>query len=298
MEKWLKNNKGIVIVSLVYLLTFLLMLPLRNQAFEDDFAYIQTVDHLFETGKFKISDWASVTMVFQPFWGVLFYNILGPTIKSLHFSNVFLFYFGLIAFYFLLKRLKLGELRATIFTLLLLLYPWVFHFLYSFMSDVFYISLSIISLYFYIRGLQESSLLSLLLGSTFAGLAFLTRQIALVILIAMFLVLAYQNLVNRKIILTTFIYSLLPGSLIILLYLIWLNRVGLTAFQYITIGPNFKKQFISQIFPFRPGQVGATNTFYIEFLTQRVSGYLNVLMDHYFPFFLYFRLNQKQLLDY
>jgi hypothetical protein len=276
----------------------LLILPLRNQGFDDDFAYIQTAINLNKTGVLRISDWASATMVFQPYWGSLFYTIFGHNITSFHISNIVLFYFGLIFFYLLLKRLKLNEFRSTIFSLVLLSSPWVFNFVFTFMSDTFYVSLAIISLYWYTRGLQDNNKFSLFLGSLFSGFAFLTRQIGITIPIAIFIVYLYQAAINKVFDFKKILWSLLPVAIIVMLYFSWLNHVGLTAYQYVTIGPKFKKDFLSIIFPFSPGHIGGVNSFYIEFSVQRLSAYINVLISCIFPVVLIYKTNIKNIFKF
>lgn len=295
LKKIFEKIKGFHVITFVYLLTFLLMLPLKNQGFEDDFAYIQTTNNLFKTGVLRISDWASATMVFPPVWGVIFFKLFGQSITVLHLSNIVLFYFGLICFYKLLKKIDIEEGRATIFTLILMSIPWVFHFVYSFMSDTFYVSLLIISLFYYIKAFQEKNYFSAFLGSAFAGLAFLTRQIAIVIPISLILVFIFNFIKYKKIEIPLILSSLLPVFITLILYYSWLDNVGLSAFQYLTIGPKFKKDFLLIIFPFKIGQIGGVNSFYIEFLSQRLTAYINVILSVLFPLIFLYKIKIKEI---
>ncbi len=268
------------------------MLPLKDQAFDDDFAYINTVERFVQTGKLTISEWAAVTMIFQAYWGALFAKIFGLSIKSLHLSTIVMLYFGLVFFYLLLRRLGLKELKATVFTLFLLGSPWVFQFTYSFMSDIPYISLLIISLYFYVKGLQTSLNKSFILGSLFAGLAFLTRQIGVVIPIAIFLVIIYKCLSHKKIFWKHFVFSLVPFTIIYIFYTLWHNKVGPTAPQVSMGPPAFKKGVLPYILPFNTGFTVITARLYIHFL-QRILGYLNVAMVFLLPIFFIFKIKLK-----
>ena len=104
--KLLKRYAGIFIISFIYLLLFILMLPLRNAAYLDDFAYIKNAEEFVLTGNLRITDWASTALVFPVVWGALFAKIFGFSIRILHLSNIVLFYFGLLAFYGILRNLK------------------------------------------------------------------------------------------------------------------------------------------------------------------------------------------------
>ena len=53
MKKWIKNNKGVLLITAVYLASFVFMLPLRSQTFQDDWAYVLTVKNFVETGSSK-----------------------------------------------------------------------------------------------------------------------------------------------------------------------------------------------------------------------------------------------------
>lgn len=294
--KLCKTHQGFLIFTLIFILTFFLMLPLQDQAFEDDFAYIRTTEHLVKTGQLKLSEWTATALIFQTYWGFLFTKVFGFSIKVLHLSNIFLLYLGLIAFYQLLRRLKLTEYRALIFTLVLLSFPWVFQFTYSFMSDVFYMSLLIISLYFYIRGMQDNSKFPYFLGSLFAGLAFLNRQIAVVIPVSFLIVTTYQILLTKKIPWKSMVYSLGPVAIIIFLYNIWLKSVGPTvSYLYHVLYP-LKEEYLPHILPFHLNRIGLTNYHYIDSLIIRGLGYFFNTIGFLLPIFIIYKINLQKTL--
>lgn len=291
-------GNGITTITVVYLLTFILMLPLKNVAFFDDFAYIRTVERLHQTGELKLSDWTTVAMVFQSYWALIFTKIFGFSIKILHLSNVVLFYIGLVFFYHLLKRLAISKEKAIFFTLFLLGFPWSFQFIYTFMSDTFYIPLSIITIYFYVRGLQASSHFSLLLGGFFAGLTFLTRQIGVSLPLAILCIYIYIAIFQKKFLWKEILTSQFFFIICIGIYIYRLNLSGPTAAYLYHVTQNVQKSILPYLLPLNLGQVRATNSLYIESMIQRGLGYFCTMMVFFLPIFLCFRLKAREILRF
>lgn len=279
---------AVLIITIIYLSLFILMLPLREQAYLDDFAYIKNVEEFVATGNLRITDWASTTLVFPVLWGSLFAKIFGFSIKILHVSNIVLFYFGLLAFYGILRTLNIDKFKSVIFTLFLLSYPWIFQYLFSFNSDTFYVSLISFAIYFYIRGISNNKLSFYFLGSIFAGLSFLTRQLAITFPIAFFIILFLKFKIDKKINWSILLVSLLPIVLIILGYYQWISIVGAPAAGYIFFNEYTKKAIIAKLIPQNLQRFGDTNRLYWDLFLQRPSIYFVSICNHMLPFFLLF----------
>ncbi len=299
IKRVVSQHKGLLVITSVYLITFLLMLPLRNVAFEDDFAYIQAVKSFVNTGILRTPEWAAPAMLVQIAWGGMFAKVFGYSIGVLHLSNIVLFYFGLLSFFLTLKRLRLGEFKAALFTLFLLSYPWVFDFTYSFMTDVFYLSLFLIAAYFYIKAFQTNSRLAFLLGSLFAGLSYLQRQIGLIIPAAVVATLLFQSVATRKILLRNIFYSILPMGTIFFIYSHWLGSVGLTyAQQHFMVEP-MQEQFLPKIIPQNlRTAIGATQQYYTLALIKRLLAYFDNAIAFLLPIFLIYKFQLKSTLEF
>lgn len=191
-------KKGFWIITIAYILYISLMLPFSNKAYLDDFAYSQSVKHLVVDGYFKISDWVAVTFIAQMLWGAIFSYILGFSFVTLQISTIVLFYFGLIAFYFTLRELRIDDFPAINFTLLFFSYPFIPLLTVSFMSDIPYLSWFLIAVFFYVKGIRTKLNKYLLLGSFFSSLALLTRQTGLILPVAMGLTITLGNLRKNK----------------------------------------------------------------------------------------------------
>lgn len=297
MKKFIEKNKWVIIITAVYLITFLLMLPLRNTAFSDDFAYTQTVEKFVKTGKLVITDWTSSSIIFPVLWGAMFSKVFGYSIKALHAANIVLFLFGLYAFYSILREFKLSEKKSTIFTVLLLAYPWIFSFLYSFMSDIFYLSTMLISISFYLKGLNRKKLKFYLLGSVFAGLAFLTRQIAVVIPSAFVLVLILRQIKDRTFRFKELLVSVAPATLAIVWFYLWTNIHGETVGYYAFFDWYPKVQVLPILFPHLQ-KLGPTNILYQDIFFGRPSVYLSSIMVFLIPVFLTLKVGLKDIKNF
>ncbi len=266
------------------------MLPLRNVAYLDDFAYIKNVEEFIETGNLRITDWASTSLVFPILWGALFAKLFGFSIKILHVSNLVLFYFGLMAFYGILRQFNLDKFKSVVFTLFLLSYPWVFQYLFSFNSDTFYVSLINFTIYFYLKGLSTNKLFYYFLGSLFAGFSFLTRQLAITFPIAIGITLFLKFKIDKKVDWSALAVSLLPIVLIIIGYYKWISIAGASAAGYIFFNEYTKRAIIDRLIPPNLQRFGDTSRLYWDLFLQRPSIYFVSINNHILPFFLLFAL--------
>jgi 4-amino-4-deoxy-L-arabinose transferase-like glycosyltransferase len=178
------DRKAIKVILLVMVTVFLLMFPFRDQGFTDDFAYAQSVRHFLEYRELQVSDWLAPTSIFPILWGSVFSIIFGFSFSVLHLSTVAMLPVLGVFTYFLLKEFRISSGRSLLATLFFLSIPWIFQFSYTFMSDIPFLSLEVLSLLFFCRGLRSGKLSETLLGSIFASLAFLTRQLGIVFPIA------------------------------------------------------------------------------------------------------------------
>lgn len=215
----IRKNKGLLLITLFYALFIAIMVPLYNKAYLDDFAYVQSVKHLVVDGYFKISEWSAVTLIFQIFWGAFFSKLFGFSFINLQISTIIILYFGLIAFYFILRELNLDRWNSVFFTLALFSFPFIPLLAVSFMSDIPYLTLFIVSLYFYLKGLNRKSYLYLFWGSFFASLSFLTRQTGIVLPIAACLTIAFR----KRTVFKNVISSVLLPLIVLIGYFTWLK---------------------------------------------------------------------------
>ncbi len=293
MFKKIKIEKGFLIISLVYLFTFLVMLPLRNQTYQDDWAYALSVKNFLNTGVLKVSDWSSASLIFQIYWGSIFSKIFGASLATLQFSTITLLYIALVTFYFLLKNLGLNQTRSTFFTIILMSFPWVFNFSYTFLTDVPFMSLSIITIFFYTKGLQQNKKIFYLLGSIIAGFSFLTRQLGIAFPVSIFAVFLYIDIVQKKVNLGKYIWSLLPFTIIAGIYSLWLRTDNLTYIQY-QVSSIFFRDVLPYLSLLNIRTVGTAYGYYLNFV-QRTLLYFHLIIGFLLPVFVVFKPNLKSI---
>src|SRR5205814_6453627 len=146
----------------------------------DDWMYAGSVRDTLSTGVFTMPDWSQANLVGQVVWGVMWSKLFGFSFSVLTYSVLFLAVGGLLAFYGILRELNVPPWGALLGTLLLGFNPIYVHLSYSFMTDVPFLALVLMSCYFLLRGIRaERDLIAatwLIVGVAFAMWAFLIRQ--------------------------------------------------------------------------------------------------------------------------
>ncbi len=293
MKKMLRRiSLGVIIISVVYWGVFILMNPIYGKALLDDFAYSQTVKHLVVDGYLKISEWSTATLIFQAYWGTLFSKIFGFSFKALTISTVTIFYFGILAFYGILRRLNVGRFESTVFSILYFAFPWNLLFAYSFMTDIPFISLFMISLYFYICGFEKNELSKLLIGSVFLSFSFLVRQTAIIIVPSILIIFVFKaaNDKNFKRLLKYIIWSLAIPIVTILTYSYWLSLDGnKTLAQIFSWDKGTLYILKNLIWPQSLQKVGMVSRYYAETFN-RIGIYFAEVVGLIWPAFLIYKL--------
>ena len=227
-----KNMVVIISIIVVTILLISLMFPLKNQTAGDDYAYAYSVKKSLETGRLYLSEATTATLVFPVLWAILFSSFLGFSFKTLHTSVVFFLPIIAITTYFLLKQFKLKPHLAFFASLFFISVPFIFQYAFTFLTDIPFLTLELLVLLFFVRGLKADKKRDLFLGSFFAVLAFLTRQLGLLLplcALAAYIVTSGINTISKKY-LSILAISLLPALTVILYILVF--REG-TVNQYI-----------------------------------------------------------------
>jgi hypothetical protein len=172
-------------LALFYALCALALRPFENLPFIDDWTYALSVEQLLKTGELRISDWSAHYPLVQILWGAAFCLPFGFSFSALRVSTLVLAWAGALAFYATLRELDRSRSDSLMATFLLLAYPVFFILAFSYMTDVPFASVSHVSFFFFIRGITRERRIDLWLGSLFALCAFLVRQVAVAIPIAL-----------------------------------------------------------------------------------------------------------------
>jgi hypothetical protein len=173
----------VLLILGIWVIAALLINPRGEFPLNDDWTYARAVKTLLDGGGLNFPD-ISTNIIAQILWGALFCLPFGFSFTALRISTLTLGVIGVLALYRVLRDADADRKTALFGALLLAFNPLYLVLSYSFMSDVPFTAVSIVSLYFIVRGMRRNSRLELAAGFLFACLALLIRQTGLAIFMA------------------------------------------------------------------------------------------------------------------
>lgn len=218
---------SLFIIGTVWVVLVALVHPVGDFPLNDDWVYALAVKSVLETGYFQFPSPSMANVGPQVYWGALFCLPFGFSFTALRFSTLVLGLIGVVALYGLIRQFKVDAKTALFGALTMAVNPIYFGLANSFMSDVPFITLVLIALYFIVRGLQKDSTPLILIGLVITYFAILIRQFSLVILLGFALAypvkkgFTFLNLVKVTAL-------VLLGALLHIVYQYWLMHSGRT----------------------------------------------------------------------
>ena len=166
----------IALVGLAAVVAAVVVNPLRETAFTDDWVYATMVRRLLDTRRFQMHPWAAANPWFLIVWGAFFSKLFGLSFVTLRLSALTLNAIGLVSLFLLCREHRLESRESALLTLVFFASPLIVRHAFSFMSDVPFIALCTLSLLFYTRAFRTERLALMLAGSLCAAGAVLMRQ--------------------------------------------------------------------------------------------------------------------------
>jgi hypothetical protein len=170
-------------------LPLLLLAPLQNTPFIDDWTYAWSVDHLLREGGLRRLDWSTHPNLVQILWGALFCLPGGFSFTALRASTWVLGASGLVALYLLLREIGITRGNALLGTATLGTNPIFFTLSFTFMTDVPFLALATwasLAMILALARRSEAWLAAAALGACLAGGV---RAVGIVLPVAMVLTL-------------------------------------------------------------------------------------------------------------
>lgn len=201
--------------------------PLGDYPLNDDWVYALAVKSVLETGYYQLPSASSANVGPQIYWGALFCLPFGFSFTALRFSSLTLGLMGLWALHGLIRYHAEGNKTALLGALTLAVNPLYFGLANSFMTDVPFISVVLIAMYFLVRGLHHDSRYDIAFGLAITFLAILIRQLGLVVLLAF----AAAYLIKKGFTFSRFAKVtalVITGGLLHIAYQYWLISTGRT----------------------------------------------------------------------
>jgi 4-amino-4-deoxy-L-arabinose transferase-like glycosyltransferase len=190
--------RNIALLVVGWTLLLILLPPAHDYPVIDDWIYSGSVQNQLATGVFTMPGQSQASLVGLTLWGTAWARLFGLSNTVLTYSTLTLAFAGLLAFYGLARSLKTPPSGALLGTALLSINPIFLHLSYSFMTDVPFLALVLISCYAYILGLQRRSFFWLLAGGLAAGWAFLIRQFGVLPPVGFLVYLGLDGLLGTK----------------------------------------------------------------------------------------------------
>jgi hypothetical protein len=178
------DRRALAAICIVFAAGWVLVSPWKNVPVMDDWVYAWSVEHFLASGQLRVSDYSSVYPIAQVLWGSLFAALAGFSFGALRLSTVLLAVGGCYAIYLTLRELGVDALASLIAALTVALSPVYFALSFTFMTDVPFVAVSSIALFFYVSAIVRGEPRRLWWGSAAALVAFFIRPLAVVLPIA------------------------------------------------------------------------------------------------------------------
>lgn len=184
---------AVLLIVAAYALALALMPIKRDFALIDDWTYVHSVEQVMSGHGFRPSEYAQATLLTHTYWGALFAWLFGAGFTALTAATMFMSAVAALAFYAILRCIGFGVGLSGLGVALLVLNPYFLNLSYTFMTEITFLALLLLSSLFFLMGLQGRGEAWLWLGGAFATLTFLTRQFGLAVPVAAFLWLLYAR---------------------------------------------------------------------------------------------------------
>jgi len=177
------------IVALVAMWIFMAVFvdPRGEFPINDDWAYAWSARHFAETGEIRFHEWLftsfqllSSPLLTQILWGSTFLIAAGEfSFTALRLSTMVMGLVGVLGTYYLLKELRRDGIFAFTGAFVISVNPIYFELSNSFMTDVPFYALFVVSLLFFARTLRRFDVFDYALATVLCCAAILIRQVGL-----------------------------------------------------------------------------------------------------------------------
>src|SRR5437763_2523538 len=172
---------AVIIITVAWMALVFVVNPTGNFPLIDDWSYARSVQGLLNEHALKYDGWNSPTLFFQLLYGAAFCWVFGFSFETLRYSTLVAGLAGCIGAYFMLRVVTPKRRIALLGSAVLLTNPVYFQHAFTFMTDVPFTALAIISGTFFTRWLKSASNTDIVYGTAAACCATLVRQIGVAI---------------------------------------------------------------------------------------------------------------------
>jgi hypothetical protein len=229
-------------LTFLWLLCLFVANPVGNFPLDDDWSYGLTVKHLLESRGYYATGWESMTLIVNVLWGAAFCLLFGLSFTVLRLSTWVAAWLGMAAVYWLMRECRAPRGMRLAASLIFSLDPVYFLLSNTFMTDVLFIALLVLSGVFFLRDLKCQSPGNLFLATLLSLAAVMSRQVGLAVPLAFAVVSMFQHGLRMR----TVLRAILPLALCaaaLVGFECWLAATGRLPALY-----NFKNAGLIQAF--------------------------------------------------
>jgi hypothetical protein len=234
LKRFDRNWLNISVLIFIWILLIIIINPIGEFPFADDFAYSNPVEHLLKTGEIRLTDWSSMTLVAHIYIGAFFTSLFGFSFSVLRFIGLISGITGVIGIYCLTNLLS-NKKMAFLVSLLTAFHPYYYLLSYSFDTDVPFFVFIIWSIYFYTKVIRYNKIHQLVFAIILNIIALLIRDLGIIIPPAF----AIAYMLKHGISIRSFIRLLSPIILILLTFIFW--RIWIEYYHGITKSIDFSR---------------------------------------------------------
>jgi len=174
----MRDHIAILAVLTAFALSALVVPTLTPIATTDDWTYARSAQILLAEGRLTVFPVVVATAIVPIVWGALFGVVFGPELGVFRLSTVVMTLLGGLALYGICRDFGVSRARSALGVATFLFNPLVFVLAFTFMTDPHFVSLLIIAVWCFTRGLSPTAFDArfVVAGSAMAALAFLTRH--------------------------------------------------------------------------------------------------------------------------
>ena len=184
-----ERQRDCLVIVLASVLVTVLIRPFQNTPFLDDWVYAWSVENLLEGGRLLVPEYSNNINIAQILWGWLVCLPIGFSFVALRISTWLVAVGSLCGLYLMLRDLEVPRGDALLGTATLGVYPIFAMLSVTFMSDVPFVSLTILASFAMVRATNARSVPWLITATVLASAAAGVRMVAVVTPVAMFLTL-------------------------------------------------------------------------------------------------------------
>jgi Dolichyl-phosphate-mannose-protein mannosyltransferase len=210
-----------LVLTALWIVMIVLVYPIGEFPLNDDWAYCKDVSILLHQGRLEIVNWSAMTLVSQIVLGAFWCKIFGFSFLGLRILTSLVGLLGLFVSYKLIKEITSNDKTALFCTIIIAINPLFFTLSNSFMTDVYFYTISTTAVYFFRSAILSDKIRDIVLATVFILIAILIRQIGIVIAASFAITYLYQAKSFEKSVLAKALTPLLLGVLTLYLFSIW-----------------------------------------------------------------------------